>query len=156
MIEFLIFTQFLNIIPRTFFDWFWFDNRKLNLTCFVRKFKHKNSILVLTATLKKRKKHSSTLKNLIHCCAFLFKSNQKTEKLVLIAQHISFCFLWSEATQKTRESEADTKNDVFTRRRWLYVKISKKKNFRFFCHIVRQTLSSVSNVRLYSRNRTEL
>ena len=39
------------------------------------------------------------------------------EKSVLIAQHISFCFLAAQRTTETSESEANTKKHVFTRRR---------------------------------------
>jgi hypothetical protein len=81
---------------------------------------------------------------MIHCSAFLFQSI-KLKNSVLIAQHISFCFLAAHRTQEKRESEANTKKHVFTRGIWLYVILSKKK---IFCHSVSRTSVLRQSVRL--------
>jgi len=91
-----------------------------------------------------------------------FSQNQKTEKFCVDRAAYFFLFFGRVADKKqTSESEANTKKHVFARRRWLQVKISKKKIFDFFaiawlepCPL--SVRPSVSHVTLYSPNGTVL
>ena len=91
-------------------------------------FRQKRTLKLNNKIVNKRKIHSKTLKKWFTAARSFFSQ----WKICVDRAAYFFLFFGRAADKEKRESEANTKKHVFTRRKWIQVIISKKKFFDFF------------------------